>query len=211
MELRRFVQEEYLSAFTLPGMQGVVSILPGPLKEVKRSIEKTIRAYRGNFRRLTDLVRTTIVFRKFKDIEHFLKILSERARCTPQELTSLSFRRTLGPQPDAASSTSFDDVDPIMQVIRVRNRFDPGLEDKQLFGGYRDILLKIKMAFMCVQSSCAANSVKFVPMNRWGDPDVKRLVFEIQLHLEGMELSTNASEIALHHRLYVESRNVLSV
>ena len=71
MELIRFVQEEYLEAFTLPGMQGVVSILPGPLKEVKRSIEKTIRAYRGNFRRLTDLVRTTIVFRKFEDIQKF--------------------------------------------------------------------------------------------------------------------------------------------
>jgi hypothetical protein len=211
MELIRIVQEEYLEAFTLPGMQGVFSILPGPLKEVKRSIEKTIRAYRGNFRRLTDLVRTTIVFRKFEDIQNFLERLRERAKCTPQELTSLSFRRTLGPQPDAASSTSFDHIDPIMQVIRVRNRFDPGLEDKQLFGGYRDISLKIKMAFACTKSSCASNSVKFVPMSRWGDSDVKRLVFEIQLHLEGMELSTNASEIELHHRVYVESRNVLSV
>ena len=94
-----------------------------------------------------------------------------------------------------------------MQVIRVRNRFDPGLEDKQLFGGYRDISLKIKMAFVCMQSSC----VKFVPMSRWGDSDVKRLVFEIQLHLEGMQLSSDASESELHHRLYVESRNVLSV
>ena len=209
MELIRFVQEEDLESFTLAGMQGVFSkCVPGPLKEVKRSIAKTIRAYRGNFRRLTDLVRTTIVFQKFEDIQYFLELLRERALCTPRELAPLSFCRTLRPQPDAASLTSSRHI---MQIIRIRNRFDPGLKDKQLFGGYRDISLKIKMAFICMQSSCAASSVKFVPMSRWGDSDVKRLVFEIQLHLEGMQLGSDASESELHHRLYVESRNVLSI
>jgi hypothetical protein len=81
----------------------------------------------------------------------------------------------------------------------------------QLFGGYRDISLKIKMAFTCMQSTCAASSVKFVPMRRWGDSDVKRLVFEIQLQLEGMQLGSNALESELHHHLYVDSRNVLSI
>ncbi len=188
-------------------MQGVFSkCLPGPVKQVTRAISKTIRAYRGNFRRLTDLVRTTVVFQRFADIQYFLELLHQRASCNSRELTPSSFRRTLQPQPNALLASS----GLIMQVIRIRNRFDPNLSDNHLFGGYRDVSLKIKMAFTCTQSNSAADRVKFVPMSRWGDPDVKRLVFEIQLHLEGMQLSSDASESELHHRLYVESRDVLS-
>jgi hypothetical protein len=38
-------------------------------------------------------------------------------------------------------------------------------------------------------------------MSRWGDSDAKRLVFEIQLQMEGMQLGSDASESELHHRL----------
>jgi hypothetical protein len=41
--------------------------------------------------------------------------------------------------------------------------------------------------------------------------NVKRLVFGIQLQLEGMQLGSDASESELRRRLYVESRNVLSI
>jgi hypothetical protein len=71
----------------------------------------------------------------------------------------------------------------------------------QLFGGYRDISLKIKMAFICMQSTCAASSVKFVPISRWGDSDVKRLLFEIQLLLQCMQLGSDASQSEPHHCL----------
>jgi hypothetical protein len=189
-------------------MQGVFSkCLPGPVKQVTRAISKTIRAYRGNFRRLTDLVRTTVVFRRFADIQYFLERLHQRASYTTRELTPSSFRRTLRSHPEASPASSGH----IMQIIRIRNRFDPSLSRKHLFGGYRDISLKIKMGFTCLQSNSAADRVKFVPLSRWGDPDVKRLVFEIQLHLEGMQLSSDASDSELHHQLYVESRDFLSV
>jgi hypothetical protein len=52
-----------------------------------------------------------------------------------------------------------------------------------------------------MQSTCAASSVKFVPMSRWGDSDVKRLLFEIQLQLQGMQLGSDASQSELHHGL----------
>ena len=172
------------------------------MKQITRAISKTTRTYRGDFRRLTDLVRTTIVFQKFADIQFFLQLLRTHAvSCDRHVAQSLS--RT-----QHAARPSLDSV---MQVIRIRNRFDPGLSSKQLFGGYRDLALKVKMGFVCVQSSCAADRVKFVAVTRWADANVKTLVFEIQLHLDAVRLDDDACDSAAHHRLYVESRNLLSV
>ncbi len=188
-------------------MEGIVSkCMPGPVKQITRAISKTTRTYRGDFRRLTDLVRTTIMFQKFADIHFFLRILRKHALCCPRDIAP-SLLHAHHPRRDP-SGPGFDSV---MQIIRIRNRFDPGLRNKQLFGGYRDLALKVKMGFICVPSNSNADRVKFVPVSRWGDSNVKRLVFEIQLHLDEMTLGEDARDSDMHHRVYVESRNLLSV
>jgi hypothetical protein len=204
-ELLRFVQEQHLDAFTLPGLENVESkCFPGPVKQVTRAISKTTRSYRGNFRRLTDLVRTKIVFQKFSDIQFFLQLLQDRALSSCED-TSEWRRRAQRP------STSTHHSSQIMQIMRIRNRFDPGIRGDQLFGGYRDLALKVKMGFTCIQNHSAADFVKFVPVSRWRDSNVKRLVFEIQLHMAALQLEDVGDGGAMHHDVYVESRNLLSV
>jgi hypothetical protein len=202
-DLRRFVHAEHLESFTLPGMQNIAAqSLSGPVKQVRRSISKTIRSYRGNYRRLTDLVRTTIVFQTFADIHNFLKALHEKSECSSQDILPSN-----GSPLHIENSSNI-----IMQIMRVRNRFDPDpVCSKYLFGGYRDISLKIKMAFVHVRANSIADCVKFVPMSRWHNSDAKRLVFEIQLHHKEMQLGNDAFEKEKHHRTYVRSRDVMSV
>ena len=43
------------------------------------------------------------------------------------------------------------------------------------------------------------------------DSNVKRLVFEIQLHMAALQLEDVGDGGAMHHDVYVESRNLLSV
>jgi hypothetical protein len=204
-EFCRFVQVDDLKAFTLPSMMGITAVsLPGPVKQVKRSIAKTVRAYRGNFRRLTDLVRTTIVFSSFADIQCFIEALREKSICSPDDILPTE-------EVVALDEPHVDRKKAMMQILRVRNRFNPDPSyTKLLFGGYRDISLKIKMAFVCLGSNSASDCVKFVPLSKWRDPDAKRLVFEIQLHHKAMQLGSDLSEKEKHHRNYVKSRDVIS-
>jgi hypothetical protein len=185
-------------------MENVASeCLPGPVKQVRRSIAKTIRAYRGNFRRLTDLVRTTVKFQTFKGIQTFLEAVHQKSLCSFNDIN---------PSHDSSSSSFETNSNIIMQILRIRNRLDPDPAcSKRLFGGYRDISLKIKMAFVCVRSGSNDNCIKFVPMNRWNDVGTKRLVFEIQIHHKDMQLGDNICEKEKHHSTYVQSRNVMSV
>jgi hypothetical protein len=232
-ELGRFVQPEDLEAFKIgfPGMKGVsATVCPGPVKQVTRSISKTVRSYRGNFRRLTDLVRTTVEFASFDDIRSFLLALHEKAICSIQDFASFwppddhdndsplewfqtcSWLRSFFRGPSAAIYNFEERSSSVaMQILRIRNRFDPSPEyKKHLFGGYRDISLKVKMAFVCLPSGSNADCVKFVPMSRWRDPGTKRLVFEIQLHHQEMKLGSSPAEKAKHHRKYVTSRDMIN-
>lgn len=214
-ELGRFVQQEDLEAFKVDfsGKNGAsATVCPGPVKQVTRSISKTVRSYRGNFRRLTDLVRTTIEFASFDDIRSFLVALHGKSVCSLKDFT------TFGPVDDddndsahetSVASENFDER--CMQILRIRNRFDPSPDyKKHLFGGYRDISLKVKMAFICLPSGSNSDRVKFVPMSRWRDPGTKRLVFEIQLHHQGMKLGSSEADKAKHHRKYVKSRDMIN-
>jgi hypothetical protein len=202
-ELLRFVQEQHLDDFSLSGLENVPSkCFPGPVKQITRAISKTTRSYRGNFRRLTDVVRTKIVFQKFSDIQVFLQLLHQRALCSSSADIRHLLRRGVSDQADSSQ---------IMQIMRVRNRFDPSIRRQQLFGGYRDCALKIKMGFTCVQSHSPADYVKFVPLSQWRNSNVKRLVFEVQLHLAGMQLDDGTDGDAAHHEVYVQSRNLLSI
>jgi hypothetical protein len=204
-ELLRFVQEQHLDAFTLSGLENVESnCFPGPVKQVTRAISKITRSYRGNFRRLTDLVRTKIVFRKFSDIQFFLQLLQDRALSSREDTSE--WRRHA-----QRLNTSTQHFSQIMQIMRIRNRFDPAIRGDQLFGGYRDLALKIKMGFACIQNHSAADFVKFVPVSRWRDSNVKRIIFEIQLHMAALQLEDVGDGGAMHHDVYVESRNLLSV
>jgi hypothetical protein len=187
-------------------------IVPGPVKQVTRAISKTVRSYRGNFRRLTDLVRTTIVFSTFTDILIFLQALNKKSICSPLPISSLWQSEDRAP-PNELSSADSDKFNDrrnsiMMQILRIRNRFDPSPEcQKHLFGGYRDISLKVKMAFVCQRPNSVADRVKFVPMSRWCDPDTKRLVFEIQLHHQAMQLGSDKEK---HHKNYVKSRDLIN-
>jgi hypothetical protein len=216
-ELGRFVQQEDLEAFKFifSGMKGIsATVCPGPVKQVTRSISKTVRSYRGNFRRLTDLVRTTIEFASFDDIRNFLLALHEKSLSSPEDFASF------WPSDDNVShresSAGVGLVEQrsrsiVMQILRIRNRFDPGPQfKKHLFGGYRDISLKVKMAFVCLPSSSNSDRVKFVPMKRWRDPGTKRLVFEIQLHHQKMKLGFSDADKEKHHHKYVQSRDMIN-
>ena len=214
-ELGRFVQQEDLEAFKVDfsGKNGAsATVCPGPVKQVTRSISKTVRSYRGNFRRLTDLVRTTIEFASFDDIRSFLVALHGKSVCSIKDFAT--FWPVDDDDNDSAHETSvasenFDER--CMQILRVRNRFDPSPDyEKHLFGGYRDISLKVKMAFICLPSGSNSDRVKFVPMSRWRDPGTKRLVFEIQLHHQGMKLGSSEADKAKHHRKYVKSRDMIN-
>ena len=214
-ELGRFVQQEDLEAFKVDfsGKNGAsATVCPGPVKQVTRSISKTVRSYRGNFRRLTDLVRTTIEFASFDDIRSFLVALHGKSVCSLKDFTT--FWPVDDDDNDSARETSvayenFDEC--CMQILRIRNRFDPSPDyKKHLFGGYRDISLKVKMAFICLPSGSNSDRVKFVPMSRWRDPGTKRLVFEIQLHHQGMKLGSSEADKAKHHSKYVKSRDMIN-
>ena len=98
-----------------------------------------------------------------------------------------------------------------MQIMRIRTRFDPNVQVNQLFGGYRDLALKVKMGFACSQTNCAGDWVKFVPVSRWRESNVKRLIFEIQLYLVQMQLDGLHAGADVHHDTNVASRNLLSV
>jgi hypothetical protein len=214
-ELGRFVQQEDLEAFKVVfsgGNGASATVCPGPVKQVTRSISKTVRSYRGNFRRLTDLVRTTIEFASFDDIRSFLLALHGKSVCSLKDFT------TFWPVDDddndsahesSVASENFEDR--CMQILRIRNRFDPSPDyKKHLFGGYRDISLKVKMAFICLPSVSSSDRVKFVAMSRWRDPGTKRLVFEIQLHHQAMKLGSSEADKAKHHRKYVKSRDMIN-
>ena len=202
------MQEQDIDAFTICGLERMLTTcLPGPVKQITRAISKTNRSYRGDFRRLTDLVRSTIVFKSFSDIQNFLQLLCEHALCSCDDI-GVPLSQTLGRANEPLSGTCEGQL--VMQIIRIRNRFDPSASKHQLFGGYRDIALKIKMGFTFMPSSSNSGRVKFVPVSRWGDSQVKRLIFEIQLHLDGMQLDDAASS-GKHHQIYVQCRNLLSV
>jgi hypothetical protein len=216
-ELGRFVQQEDLQAFKLifPDLKGIsAAVHPGPVKQVTRSISKTVRSYRGNFRRLTDLVRTTIEFASFDDIRSFLLALHEKSICSPEDFAS--FWPSYDAHSRSESSVDLRNFEErsssiMMQILRIRNRFDPSPEyKKHLFGGYRDISLKIKMAFVCLPSGCNSDRVKFVPMRRWRVPGTKRLVIEIQLHHQKMKLGCSEGDREKHHSKYVESRDMIN-
>jgi hypothetical protein len=207
-----------LKAFKIgfPSISGVAAtVCPGPVKQVTRSISKTVRSYRGNFRRLTDLVRTTIEFASFEDVRVFLLALHEISICSIKDFKSF------WPLDDNDSDTcplesSVDNFEErsssiVMQILRVRNRFDPSPQyKKHLFGGYRDISLKVKMAFVCSPSGSSSDRVKFVPMSRWREPGTKRLIFEIQLHHRAMQLGCSEADKAKHHRKYATSRDMIN-
>ena len=218
-ELGRFVQQEDLEAFKIvfPGMKSVsATVCPGPVKQVTRSISKTVRSYRGNFRRLTDLVRTTIEFASFDDIRSFLLALHEKSICSLKDFASfwpLDDHDNDSPRELSAVIDNFEERSSsvAMQILRIRNRFDPSPDyKKHLFGGYRDISLKVKMAFICLPSGSNSDLVKFVPMSRWRDPGTKRLVFEIQLHHQAMKLGSSEADKAKHHSKYVKSRDMIN-
>ena len=218
-ELGRFVQQEDLEAFKIvfPGMKSVsAAVCPGPVKQVTRSISKTVRSYRGNFRRLTDLVRTTIEFASFDDIRSFLLALHEKSICSLKDFASfwpLDDHDNDSSRELSAVIDNFEERSSsvAMQILRIRNRFDPSPEyRKHLFGGYRDISLKVKMAFVCLSPGSKADCVKFVPMSRWRDPGTKRLVFEIQLHHQEMKLGFSEADKEKHHRKYATSRDMIT-
>jgi tetratricopeptide (TPR) repeat protein len=64
-------------AVTVSSNQLPENISIGPLKDVKRSVEKIVREYDGDFNRLIDLVRASIVFDKTDDLVKFLERISE--------------------------------------------------------------------------------------------------------------------------------------
>ena len=53
------------------------TFIKGPIKDVNRAIAKIYRTYAGDVRRITDIVRCSVVLDEMKDINHFLMMLEK--------------------------------------------------------------------------------------------------------------------------------------
>eukprot|EP00301_Raphidiophrys_heterophryoidea_P006438 c12598_g1_i1.p1 GENE.c12598_g1_i1~~c12598_g1_i1.p1 ORF type:complete len:969 (+),score=255.88 c12598_g1_i1:493-3399(+) len=110
-----------------------------PLKSIERAIEKSVEDYAGDFSYLLDIVRATVVCNTASDLILVLQTLSD-----------LSFNRGTfaSPQPirKQQSSVGRPAVKVEMTLVRVKNRLDPNFNAASASGGYRDMLLNLRMA-----------------------------------------------------------------
>ena len=125
------------------------------------------RSYRGDVTMLTDLVRCAVLFETPEDMFDFVKrwlfVLGEPKRLVKepsalmrwkknfQELVNVLRKEFFGSQSAWAASERrqcTEDAKPgkCFEILRIRNRLDPALQD--VMGGYRDLALKLKIAFI---------------------------------------------------------------
>eukprot|EP00301_Raphidiophrys_heterophryoidea_P003084 c11408_g1_i2.p1 GENE.c11408_g1_i2~~c11408_g1_i2.p1 ORF type:complete len:738 (+),score=182.38 c11408_g1_i2:109-2322(+) len=96
-----------------------VRVEMGDLKSVERSMEKTVEEYDNDFSRLLDITRGSIECHTIKDATEAVKILS-----TMCELVDSDLR---------------------VEIVRVKNRLDEKFPAAAESGGYRDLLINIRL------------------------------------------------------------------
>jgi len=128
------------------------------------------RSYRGDVTLLTDIVRCAVQFETPADLLRFVKewlfLYGEpQTRDPPKSMISRWVKELKEfmlvvtsspipecPSPNKQSGLQSEHSGKIFEILRIRNRLDPGLEEVP--GGYRDFAIKINIGF-CRQVSIA--------------------------------------------------------
>jgi len=179
-----------------------------PIKEVHRAVAKIYRAYGGDVRRITDIVRCSVVLNSMVDIDNFLKMLKNVAwvdepdfqeamkrvaivenpmqstiwfSCSKLEKLKLLFRFVLSFFRLHVLGIPLDtDSDPLVQHTGAFQilRVRNRFAEESPVGGYRDVNIKVKIGFKC---SPVLHAPIFVPVEHWQKKGVQTVVCEIQV------------------------------
>jgi hypothetical protein len=181
--------QDLVAAWCAPGAQHV----PSPVKRVQRTIEKAHRKYYGDLSCITDLVRCSFVC---KELSHALQTLQNiMSKCSTDIAAGHQY------------SKAWSDSDKILRVHRVRNRFQPGYNDRETVG-YRDISVLVEVAWVVGKDGMCW----FVPVSQWDTPPpsirIDRLVCEIQIQVG--HLNRQSPKFAQQHERYIHYRDSMS-
>jgi len=183
------------------------TFIKGPIKDVNRAISKIYRAYAGDVRRITDIVRCSVVLDTMKDINHFLLMLEEVCWIEKYDFNDAKQRVRQAENPLNFCNWSVIDWRQKMQLLLLfvwsyftlyflglppqyaenpikRSgafeivRVKNRFKEESPVGGYRDVNIKVRIGF---KSSLILNSPVFVPVEHWDDAGVQTVVCEIQV------------------------------
>jgi hypothetical protein len=201
-----FVSRLKLTKLQLKGV--VCTLVRGPVKRPDRAISKIFRAYGGNVSRLTDLVRCSLFFNSFTDMESFTKVFF--GLCNFQNLPGQAshMRRYVVPTRDPELSSYRNSL---FHVERIRNRFDSSYQSSS---AYKDFAIKVTIG---VQASTQGRYA-LVPVSEWYEKcfsevssvrrnkSVSLFVCEVQLHHRGIQLDDEGGAV---HENYVAMRDLV--
>ena len=207
---------------------GACRLVRGPVKRPDRAIAKVYRAYGGDVSKLTDLVRCSLSFDSFADMQSFTKAFfslcsfqnSQEPVASSQNISTADIwpRRPQSsidmPHLERAndSDNRLDDSNNcLFRIERIRNRFDSSHESPS---AYRDFSIKVTIG---IQASTQGRYA-LAPVREWHEKasadgsarrnkSVSLFTCEVQLHHRGIELP---DENGLVHDNYVAMRNLVS-
>ena len=215
---------------------GACSLVRGPVKRPDRAIAKVYRAYGGDVSKLTDLVRCSLSFDSFADMQSFTKaffslcsfqnsqepVASSRNISTaavyprrPQSSMGVPLLQRANDSDNRLANDSDNRLDDsnnrLFRIERIRNRFD---SSHQSPSAYRDFSIKVTIG---IQASTQGRYA-LAPVRDWHEKaladgsarrnkSVSLFTCEVQLHHRGIELP---DENGLVHDNYVAMRNLVS-
>jgi hypothetical protein len=181
------------------------TFIKGPIKNFNRAIAKIYRAYAGNFRRITDIVRCTVVLDSIEDIGNFMIMLNAIGWVERYEIDDVKKRVRQGENPLNFSRWSVisglqklylmylfmrsffmsrflglpreDVVNARRGAFQIVRVKNRFAEDSPV-GGYRDVNIKVRVGF---KPNYLLSSPVFVPVEKWDDSGVQTVVCEIQV------------------------------
>ena len=115
----------------LHGEKYKAELIPAPVKGETRAIQKVQRSYGGDWRRLCDLCRTTLVFDDVRALARCIDLVSE----------DLRLQLLLVPDARRKKEGEGSEAERLMGVQRMRDSFDA---DK-LTAGYRDVQFSVQL------------------------------------------------------------------
>jgi hypothetical protein len=197
--------------------RGVCTLIRGPVKRPDRAISKVYRAYGGDVSRLTDLVRCSLRFDSFSDMESFTNAFL--ALCSFQNsqahvaswprhpYSSMSLPLFETREVDCADHSN----NRLFRIERIRNRFDSSYQSPS---AYRDFSIKVTIG---IQASTQGRHA-LVPVREWHEPiacdgsrrrnkAVNLFTCEVQMHHRGIQLDDENGTV---HDNYVAMRNLMS-
>eukprot|EP00301_Raphidiophrys_heterophryoidea_P027423 c9650_g1_i1.p1 GENE.c9650_g1_i1~~c9650_g1_i1.p1 ORF type:complete len:936 (+),score=230.98 c9650_g1_i1:67-2874(+) len=111
-----------------------VEVEMGELKSVERSMEKTVEEYDGDFSMLLDLARGSVVCSTVREAVLVVKVIGEMMN---SDTAVVSNRNTLSRDSKAGGLT--------LEVLRIKNRLNEQFPAATESGGYRDILMNVRL------------------------------------------------------------------